>query len=74
MRAFVTRQKRIRRRYRTVRAPYKKKPQPESGYRMFYSEKEAKKTPYYEDMLDDDLNEDDDEIIEDPLKRKGFDK
>jgi hypothetical protein len=41
---------------------------------MFYSEKEAKKTPYYEDMLDDDLNEDDDEIIEDPLKRKGFDK
>jgi hypothetical protein len=31
--------------------------------------------PYYNDLKDDEnRKEDDDEIVEDPLKRKGFDK
>lgn len=47
MQAFVNIQKRIRRRHRTVRAPYKKKVEYDPGYKMFYSEKEAKKSPYY---------------------------
>jgi|JI6StandDraft_1071083.scaffolds.fasta_scaffold2434217_1 hypothetical protein len=41
---------------------------------MFYSEKEAKKTPHYEVLANEELNEEDDEVIDDPLKRKGFDK
>lgn len=54
MRAFITRQEQIRKRYTTVRAPYKKKIKIDPEYKMFYSEKEAKKTPYYEDLKDDD--------------------
>lgn len=37
--SFLKRQKRIRRRYRFVRAPYAKKAEYDPGYRMFYSEK-----------------------------------
>jgi hypothetical protein len=39
MMAFINLQKRIRRRYKTVRAPYNKKPEHDPGYKMFYSEK-----------------------------------
>jgi hypothetical protein len=48
MATFVKLQKRLRRRYRTVRAPFSKKPAYDPGYRMFFSEKEAMKSPYYE--------------------------
>lgn len=71
---FVRLQKRIRRRYRTVRAPYKTKPAYDPGYKMYYSEKEAKKSPHYEVLANEQLVEEDDEVIDDPLKRKGFDK
>lgn len=74
MESFVKLQKRIRRRYKTVRAPYSKKPQYDPGYKMYYSEKEAKKSPDYEVLANEELFEEDDEVIDDPLKRKGFDK
>lgn len=41
---------------------------------MFYSEKEARGSPYYPEMANEDLVEVDEQLIEDPLKRKGFDK
>lgn len=74
MQTFINLQKRLRRRYRTVRAPYNKKPAYDPGYQMFYSEKDALKSPYYSELADEDMPEEDDEVVEDPLKRKGFDK
>ena len=74
MRAFVNLQKRIRRRYLQVRAPYKVRPEFDPGYKMFYSEKEARGSPFYDQLVDEDRPEIDEEIVEDPLKRKGFDK
>lgn len=38
------------------------------------SEKEAMKSPYFEELADEDSPEIDEEIVEDPYKRKGFDK
>lgn len=74
MKAFINLQSRIRRRYKQVRAPYSTKPKHDPGYRMFLSEKEAMKSPYFEELADEDSPEIDEEIVEDPYKRKGFDK
>ena len=55
-------------------APYRKKTEIETGYKMFKNEKEARNSPYYEEIVNEDLEEVDEQVIEDPLKRKGFDK
>lgn len=66
--------KRILNRYKVVRAPYKKAPKEDPGYKMFFSEKEARNSPYYKELANEDLVEIDEQLVEDPLKRKGFDK
>jgi hypothetical protein len=74
LQAFLSRQKHLRRRYMIVRAPYKKSKKVDSGFKMYYSEKEVQKSPNRKNLVEDENDvEDDDEVVDDPLKRKGFD-
>ena len=64
----------MKERHRVVRAPYRKKKGETEGLQFFTSEKKVKESPYYEDLANEDLEEAEEELIPDPLKRKGFDK
>lgn len=48
MKALKTKEKKIEERYRTVRAPYKKKTDKEDGLKFYRSEKKARKDPNYD--------------------------
>lgn len=43
-------------------------------FEFFFDEKKAKKSPYYAELADEDMEEEDDYKIDDPLLRKGWDK
>ena len=60
MEKFERMKKRIIQRYKTVRAPYKKKQKIDPGFEYFDSEKKARKSPYYDELADEDLPEVDD--------------
>ena len=40
-----------------MRAPYRKKVEKEVGYKIFKNEKEAKNSPYYDEIVNEDLEE-----------------
>ena len=45
---MIRKQNRIIHRYKAYRAPYNKNKKDDKGFKYFKSEKEAKKSPYYE--------------------------
>lgn len=71
---LIRRQKKIIQRYRTVRAPYRRNRAKDVDFEFFFDEKKAKKSPYYAELADEDMIEEDDYKIDDPLFRKGWDK
>lgn len=53
--ALKQKEKDIEERYRTVRAPYKKKSEDKKGLKFYRSEKKARKDPNYELLSNEEL-------------------